>query len=470
MIAALLLAAIAFDSDAITSSIAARSQPSPVKPNVLFVVVDDLRNSLGCYGDATVKSPNVDRLAKRGMRFDRAYCQYPVCNPSRTSFLTGLRPDTTRILENNTQFRSVMPDVVTLPELFKKSGYFTASLGKIFHRGLTMEDVRAEMDDRRSWDVARYFSSTPTGLKGEGRNMTDGRLQWCHWIAAEGTDEDQPDGQIAAEAVRLLEEKRDKPIFLAVGFHKPHDPFIAPKKYFDLYPLDKLPLAQDPPGRSADPPLAIPSGFDFSKFTDRERREFKRSYLAGVSFMDAQLGKLLDAMDRKRLWENTVVVFLGDHGYHLGERGWWNKNTLFELSARAPLIAYAPKMRAGGRSSERLVEFVDLYQTMAELAGLTAPQNLEGINLRPLLDDPWRPWKKAAFTQVRRGREAGYTARTERWRYTEWAGGARGAELYDHSRDPGEYRNLADDPAHARVRSEMKKILDGGWKAAMPAN
>ncbi len=463
---ALLLAIFALESDAVWQT-SARQSPSR-KPNVLLIVVDDLRNSLSCYGDALVKSPNVDRLARRGMRFDRAYCQYPVCNPSRTSFLTGLRPDTTRVLDNNTQFRRTVPDVVTLPELFKQNGYYTASLGKIFHRGLTMEDVRAEMDDQRSWAVARYFSSTPTGLKGEGRNLTDGRLQWCRWLAAEGTDEDQPDGQIAAEAVRLLEETRDQPLFLAVGFHKPHDPFIAPRKYFDLYPLDKLPLAADAKDRSAEQPLAIPGGFDFSKFTDRERREFKRSYLAGISFMDAQLGKLLDAMDRKRLWENTVVVFLGDHGYHLGERGWWNKNTLFELSARAPLIVYSPKMKAAGRSSERLVEFVDLYPTITELGGLTAPGKLEGLSFRPLLDNPRRAWKKAAFTQVRRGKDSGYTVRTERWRYTEWAGGARGVEFYDHSKDPNEFKNLAADPAHAKVAAEMKKLLADGWKAALP--
>src|SRR5262249_897901 len=198
------------------------------RPNVLFIAVDDLRNDLGCYGHPQVKTPNIDRLAARGVRFDRAYCQYPVCNPSRASLLTGLRPDATGVLDNNTNFRAKLPDVVTLPQLFRRHGYYTASLGKIFHRGLTMEDLRAEMDDSPSWDVARYFQATARGNQGEGRNLTGGRLEWCRWLAAEGEDEDQPDGQIAREAIKLMEERRDKPFFLALGFHKPHDPFNAP--------------------------------------------------------------------------------------------------------------------------------------------------------------------------------------------------------------------------------------------------
>jgi iduronate 2-sulfatase len=427
--------------------------------NVLLIAADDLRPELGCYG-SVVKSPNIDRLAARALRFDRAYCQYPVCNPSRVSLLTGLRPNTTKILDNGMHFRKAIPNAVTLPQLFRQNGYFAAGLGKIYHRGLTMEDLRPEMDDEKSWDVTRYFQATERGLQGEGRNLTGGKLPWCRWLAADGDDEDQPDGQIAREGIRLLEEKRDKPFFMALGFHKPHDPFIAPKKYFDLYPLDKLQLL-DRPSTGSNVRLAIPAGWknQFSNFTDDERREYIRSYYAAVSFMDAQVGKVLDALDRLKLWDNTVVLFFGDHGFHLGEHGWWNKSTVFELSARAPLIVWSPRMKAGGKSSPRLVEFVDIYPTIVELCALKPPSGLEGRSFVPLLDDPRRAWKEAAFTQVQRGQVAGYSLRTERWRYTEWDAGAKGIELYDHESDPGEWHNLAGNVRHDPTIKELSAVL-----------
>jgi uncharacterized sulfatase len=424
------------------------------KPNVLFIVVDDLNNSLGCYGHSVVKSPNIDRLAARGIRFDRAYCQFTVCNPSRTSFLTGLRPDSTGILNNTTPFRSKLPDTVTLPQLFRKNGFFTARVGKVFHSA-------RKMDDPQAWETTSDPKATPLGKQGQGRNLTGGRVKWCRWLAAEGDDEDQPDGQLATEAVRLLEQHRRVPLFLAVGFHKPHDPFIAPKRYFDLYPLERLRPPKDPPDRSAELTQAIASGWkaEFDRFTDRERREFMRAYYAGISFMDAQLGKITDAMDRLELWQNTIVVFFGDHGYHLGERGWWNKNTVFELSARAPLIMVAPEIKTVGRGCSGIVEFVDIYPTLADLCGLSAPANLEGISFKPLLDDPELPWKKTAFTQVQRGRIAGRSARTERWRYTEWDEGKQGVELYDHNTDPGEYYNLAWDHRYTETAAELRNLL-----------
>lgn len=448
----------------LAASGSARIEKADTKPNVVFIVIDDLRRDLGTYGSPVVKSPNIDKLASEGVRFDNAYCQYPVCNPSRTSFLTGLRPDSTRILDNSTKFRTTIPDVVTMPQLFKENGYFTASLGKIFHRGLTMEDLRPEMDDRKSWDVSRYFQATETGQRGEGRNLTGGKLEWCRWLAADGDDEDQPDGMIARDAVRILEEqsKKDQPFFLALGFHKPHDPFIAPKKYFDLYPLEKLKLPAVGAPLQKDPGLAIPGGAfreAFGKFTDRERREFMRSYYAGTSFTDAQIGKIMTALERLNLRRNTIVVVLGDHGYHLGERGWWNKNTLFELSARAPVVVSAPGQKARGRSSTRLIEFIDFYPTLVELCSLPSPSHLQGRSFTPLLDDPKRPGKDAAYTQVRRGRIDGYSVRTERWRYTEWDEGRAGAELYDHRRDPGELNNLAGDPKHAGTVAGMKRLL-----------
>jgi uncharacterized sulfatase len=444
---------------------AAAEQPDK-KPNVLFIISDDLNCSLGCYGHTIVKSPNIDKLAERGVRFARAYCQYPVCNPSRTSFLTGRRPDTTKILDNKVHFRKEMPDVVTLPEYFRSCGYVTISIGKVFHRGLSFEEVKNEMDDPKSWTHSVFLTGTAAGRKGQGRNMSGGKYAWCRWLAAEGADTDQPDGQHVIEAVKMLEKYKDKPFFLAVGFHKPHDPFIAPKKYFDMYPLERLPAPKDK--RPAEPVWSVPKAMDFSIFTDQDKKEFLRSYYAGITFMDAQVGKLLEALDRLGLAENTIIVFIGDHGYHLGEHGWWNKNTLFELSARPPLIVVAPDSKGRGKSTMGLVEFVDLYPTLTDLCGLKTPAKLEGTSFRPLLGDPERAWKKAAFTQVQRGKVSGYTMRTPRWRYTEWDGGKAGMELYDHASDAGEYHNLAGDPRHADIVMEMRKMLRAGWKAAGP--
>jgi len=437
-----------------TSAVSTEGAAPARKPrlNVLFVADDDLRHDGGCWGHPLVRTPHLDRLAATGTRFDRSYVQFPICNPSRSSFLTGLRPDTTQVYGNRTPLRSKLPDVVTLPQLFRQNGYFTAGLGKIFHGG---------MDDERSWDVSTDFRPTPEGLKGEGRNLTGGTLKWCAWKAAEGTDEDQPDGQIAAEAVRLLGEKRDRPFFLGVGFHKPHDPFVAPLRYFDMYPLDDITLPQAPADATPAPGPALAGGFAtaFAAFTDRERREFARAYYAGTTFMDAQLGKVLDALDRLGLAESTIVVFASDHGYHLGERGWWNKNTLFEHACRSPLIVRAPGVGRPGQATVRLVEFVDIFPTLTELCGLSNPKGLQGQSFVPLLRDVDRPWKETAFTQVDRGAFKGYSVRTERWRYTEWDGGAKGTELYDHRSDPGEWHNLADDPAVAAVRADLSKRL-----------
>jgi len=421
--------------------------------NVLFIAVDDLNHSLGCYGHAIVKSPNIDKLAARGLRFDRAYCQFPVCNPSRTSLLTGLRPDTTGVVNNSTPFRSELPDAVTLPQLFRNNGYFTARAGKIFH-------ARTETDDPKAWDSKFDPKGTSRGRKGRGRNLTGGSVKWCRWLAADGDDEDQPDGQIAAEAIDLLEHHRDDAFFIAVGFHKPHDPFVAPKRYFDFYRLEQMELVRDPADRSGEHPQSIGSGWkkDFDRFTDRERREFMRAYYAGISFIDAQVGKLMAAMDRLGLWRNTTVVFFSDHGYQLGEHGWWNKNTLYEQSARSPMIVVTPEMTKGA-SCSRIVEFVDIYPTLADLYGLPAPGNLAGTSFKPLLSNPNLPWKKAAFTQVQRGATAGHSVRTDRWRYTQWDRGKQGAELYDHDSDPGEYYNLASNPEYARTIEELRKML-----------
>jgi iduronate 2-sulfatase len=425
------------------------------KLNVLFVVADDLRDHVGCYGNSIVKTPNIDRLAARGVRFDRAYVQYPVCNPSRTSFLTGLRPDQTGITDNATLLRDKQPNIITFPQLFRQNGWRTAALGKIFHLGGGRDPARQAKwaDMPKSWDEARDFDATPAGGVGEGRDLTGGKLRWCRWGMAEGSDDDQPDGQAAIAGIKQIERWSDQPWLIAVGFQKPHDPFVAPKHYFDLYPIASLNLYRDPPDITAAPSLAVgfgESGEAFRRFTDRERLEFLRAYYAGTSFMDAQVGRLLDVLDQKALWDRTVVIFVSDHGYHLGERQWWNKNTLFERSCRAPLIIAAPGIKPG--TARGLVEFVDLYPTVAELCGLTPPAGLAGQSVSPLLRDPTKPGKTAAFTMVKRGeKQRGESVRTDRWRFTQWSDGTR--ELYDHQNDPEEIHNVVD-------RAENKSTVE----------
>ena len=311
------------------------------------------------------------------------------------------------------------------------------------------------MDLPKSWHGAAAFTATKTGKKIEGRNLTGGALEWCHWGMAEGGDDDQPDGQIAAVVVKLIEQQGENPWFIGCGFMKPHDPFIAPKKYFDLYPPEEMKLWRDPSDMTPAPSLALAGPTqEFAKFTDRERLEFLRAYCAGASFMDAQLGRVLDALDRGKLWDKTIVVFVGDHGYHTGERQWWNKNTLFERSCRTPLIIAAPGAKAG-TTCRSLVEFVDLFPTLAESCGLASPHGLAGKNLQPLLADPSATVKDAAFTLVTRGRGYGQSVRTARWRFTQWSDGAQ--ELYDHDNDTEENQNVA--KSHPEIVAQLSARL-----------
>jgi uncharacterized sulfatase len=438
------------------------------KLNVLLITVDDLRDTLGCYGHPVVRTPHIDRLAARGVRFDRAYVQYPVCNPSRSSFLTGLRPDQSGVTDNDTLFRDHRPDVVTLPQLLKDDGRFAAAYGKILHLGGGRDEAqRARWADLPlSWHVAQRYEATPRGRrKLAGRDLSGGRLAWCHWGAMDGDDRDQPDGQIADAVIAQIEKLGDRPWIIGAGFMKPHDPFLAPQKYFDLYPEGSLSLHRPPSDQTPAPPEAVgfgPFGAAFAQFTDQERQEFLRAYYACTTSMDAQVGRVLDALDRLNLWESTVVVFLGDNGYHLGERGWWNKDTLFERSCRAPLLIAAPGIEPG--VARGLVEFVDLYPTVAELCGLVPPAGLAGRSLRPLLLDPAAPGKAAAFTSVVRGDGRGDSIRTDRWRYTRWSDGAH--ELYDHANDPEEDRDVS--ASHPDIVRDLDRQLPAAHPATAP--
>ncbi len=440
---------------------------APSKLNVLFIVSDDLNVDLGAYG-AGVKSPNVDGLAARGVRFERAYTQYPLCSPSRSSFLTGRRPDATGVLTNppparpmSPHFRERLPQTVTLPQLFKNNGWFAARVGKLYHYGVPNNIGTGSLDDYISWDLA----INPRGHDREIHDRIFGIGQpgqfggTLSWFADDAPDEEQTDGIAAAEAVRLLERfaRERRPFFLGVGLYRPHTPYVAPKKYFDHYPAERVELPKlSDDDRARTPAAAYASAQAVQDaLDDRLRREAIQAYRASTTFMDAQVGVVLAALERLGLARNTLVVFMSDHGYHLGDHGLWQKMSLFERSARVPLLIAAPGARGNGRAATGVVELLDLYRTLADLAGLTPAAEIEGASLRPMLDDPGATVKQRAFTKVRDG----YAVRTARWRYIEWSGGEKGSQLYDMERDPGEARNLASDPAQAATLAELKKAI-----------
>jgi uncharacterized sulfatase len=417
------------------------------KLNVLLIMADDLRDFGGALTRDVVKTPNLDRLRARGVTFEHAYVQYPVCNPSRSSMMAGLRAEQTGVDDNNTRLRQNMPDLITLPQLCKDAGWQAHAFGKLYHLGGGRDTAQQASwaDVGRSWHTAQDFVATQVGSRLlEGRNVTDGTLPWCAWGSADGNDDDQPDGQIAAATVAKIEQLGDQPWFIGCGFMKPHDPFIAPKKYFDLYPLQSVKPWHDPADISPVPAQAVGFGeyaIPFSKFTNEEWRELFRAYCAGISFMDAQLGRVLDVLDKNQLWEQTLVIFVGDNGYHTGERNWWNKNTLFERSCRVPLVVAAPGLKSG-QTSLSLVELLDIYPTVADFCGLRMPHTAAGTSLKPVLTEPTASIKDAAFTLVTRGpKDYGQSVRTSRWRFTLWSDGQ--TELYDHDHDPEENHNVA---------------------------
>ncbi|MCP4885652.1 MAG: sulfatase [Planctomycetaceae bacterium] len=449
-------------------------------PNVLFISVDDLACTLGCYGDLIAKTPHLDALAASGVCFQRAYNQLPLCNPTRASLMTGLRPDQIRVYDLDRHFREEVPDVVTLPQAFQQAGYFAARVGKIYHYNVPAAIGTDGFDDPPSWQQV---------VNPRGRDKTDEHLVFnaephrkisgaLSWLAAEGRDEEQTDGMIASEAIRLMEQKRTEPFFLAVGFFRPHTPYVAPKKYFDMYPLDQLRLPYAPPGDRDDIPVAaFAHNCPVPHYSLGEPVLLRatQAYYACVSFIDAQVGRLLDALERLDLAEQTIVVFWSDHGYHLGDHnGVWQKRTLFEQGARAPLIVRVPGRAGNGTASPRVVEFLDIYPTLTAAAGIQSPDHLQGNDLGPLLDNPIAAWDHYAITQVLRPADGrlsdpvmGCSIRTERWRYNEWAEGAAGRELYDHQSDPMEFHNLALNPDPAtqllmnRLQATLRKHASG---------
>ncbi|MCV9385277.1 sulfatase [Reichenbachiella ulvae] len=423
--------------------------------NVLFIIVDDLKPTLGSYGDTLAITPNVDRLADMGIQFRNAHCNFAVCGPSRGSFLSGLRPETLGILDNVTPLQSVLGDRVTLPHFFKQNGFETVGIGKTFH------DKEPDHEDTKAWDAYFKFTTSELGEKGEKRNLTNGEFPWCYWQAAEGEDIDQQDGQVTQKAVDLISTQRDKPFFLAVGLHKPHDPFVAPKKYFDMYPLENCTPPSLPEDWERAYPYSLPGWSEvFDKMTEQDQREFIRSYYACTSFMDAQVGRMLDALEETGQLDNTLIVLIGDHGYHLGEHGWWNKVTVYEEGTNAPMIIAGNAVKNKGVETEALVEFIDIYPTLIDVMGIEgAPEHLQGESFATVLATPTADFKEAVYAVTKRGDMLGRMVKTKQWRYIEWDGGEQGKELYHQTEDPQEYQNLALDPNYQAQIEKLSSLL-----------
>jgi iduronate 2-sulfatase len=462
------------------------------RPNVLFLISDDLNTMLGCYGDPLIKTPNIDRLAARGVRFDRAYCPFPLCGPSRNALLTGLYPNSTGILANGQVFRQTIPSQPSMPQTFRQAGYFAARIGKLFHYNVPASIGTNGHDDPGSWEM----ELNPAGvdrLQEEPHIFTllpgqfGGTLSW---YASPKADQFHTDGLMADDAEWVLErcaKRKDRPFFLGVGFFRPHTPYVSPKSYFDLYPEQKMPVVQGVSEDQADiPPAGLGSHKkEQEQLTDDLRRQCRQAYYASISFMDAQVGRVLDALDRLGLADDTIIVFTSDHGYHLGEHGLWQKMSLFEESARVPLLIVAPGVGRKGVAAKSPVSQIDIFPTLAELCGVKTPANVQGESLVPMLKDPGAVGRGWALTQVSRGggraRAAvttnvgaegehffGYSLRTPRWRYTEWDEGRRGRELYDHDSDPGEITNLADDRAQTKTVEELSQQLRAAVKTTFP--
>ncbi len=436
---------------------------SQTKPNVLFLICDDLNCDLGCYGHSMVQSPNIDRLAARGLRFERAYCQYPLCGPSRASFMSGLYPDQTLIHKNAIRIRERLPNVLTMSQLFRRHGYTATRVGKIYHYNVPKDIGNDGHDDPDSWD----FKVNPRGRDKDDEpkifSLKPGSFGGTlSWLAADGTDNEQTDGIAATEAIKVLKRHAQNkvPFFLAVGLYRPHTPYVAPKRYFDLYPPDKITVPRLPDGYLETLPKPARQSITRKKeqvnLSDDLARQAIQAYYASITFADAQIGRILDALDRLELDDNTIVLFTSDHGYHMGEHGHWQKTTLFENAAHVPLIISAPGMQTAGQSTTCAAEMIDFYPTLAQLCGLPVPANLSGISLSPTFQDTAATPRKSALTQY----ATGYSIRTPRYRYTEWGPDGRdGAELYDHRSDPKESVNLASQPTAARIVAELSNLL-----------
>ncbi|MGH7953077.1 MAG: sulfatase [Limisphaerales bacterium] len=481
----------------------AGSKTAARKPNVLFLMSDDMRVELGCYASMFhAKTPNLDALAKSSVRFDRNYCQFPLCNPSRSSLLTGRNPTRTGVLGNRTAFRNLHPDWTSLPQLFRENGYVSVRAGKIFHGGI---------DDPKAWDAATAWTTADEGgmqshnvghtmdtskiaertardlrspkLAGVAADNTPGRKKAYYSdriVVLDGNGEGHGDYRTADRTIENLRKYKDEPFFIACGFVKPHSPPTAPQKFFDLYDVDKIKLTPDfaawptvPPGfpsaaiRKHNADLFIGRGA-----SEAEAREVIRAYIASISWTDWNIGRVLAELDRLGLRENTIIVFLADHGYQLGEKGKWSKaGSLFEMGTRVPLMISVPGTKSNGQTCPRITESLDLYPTLVELCGLPKQPELEGASLAPLLKNPNADWNKPAYSVWSEDGKMlhGVAVRTEKWRYAEFGkDGINGAMLLDPKADPLELKNLANDPQYKSVCAELSGLARK-YAATLPA-
>jgi uncharacterized sulfatase len=456
-------------------SISALAEPlANGKKNILFIAADDLNCDISAYGVTQVKTPNLNRLAKMGMRFDNAYCQQPLCGPSRASIMTGMRPNSIGCFTLKDSLRTRKPNIVTLGQFFKNRGYYSGRVGKIYHYGNPSQIGTNGHDDEQTWterfnpagidktkeeNIIRYPGGRTGRKNGLGISMA--------WWDPISKDDEHTDGMVASKAVEMIETHKDQPFFIAAGFFNPHCPYVAPKKYFDMYNIEDITmpdLKEAKEDLKDVPPMAVQRDtknwpYYFKGVSVEEARKCKLAYYASISFVDAQIGRLLDALEKHDLMKNTIIVFWSDHGYFLGEKGLWYKRKAFERSAKAPLMIVTPQ-GTKGTSCSKPVELLDMYPTIVDYAGFDVPKGLDGVSLRPLLANPRAKWDRPAITQVHHSEKAqGYSLRNEKWRYTEWNKGKDGIELYDHENDPEEITNLAKGPEHASLIQSLSSQL-----------
>lgn len=475
------------------------------RPNVLFIAVDDLRPELGCYGNTIVRTPNIDRIAARGIVFNKAYCQQAVCSPSRTAIMTGLRPDVTKVWDLETHFRGAQPDCITLPQHFKANGYHCAALNKIYHKGFEdgrswsephwyssgksvdtdLIDYTKQIDTKHDVNVTEYvqeLSGVPP--RSDGKNGKKGPA----FEVSPKSDAELPDGAAANEAVKRIHalKSNEKPFFLAVGFAKPHLPFVAPKKYWDFYDPNSIPVPTIDHLPEGSPEFAGHSNSELHNYPGVPKddpipadfaRTLRHGYYACVSYTDAQVGKLLDALDQEGLADNTIIVLWGDHGWQLGDHGLWHKHTNFEIATRSPLLISVPNSKTAGKTCDAPVEFVDVYPTLADLCGLPASAKIDGTSLKNFIENPTAPATDVAISQYPKKDSAtgtqlmGYSIRDSRWRATFWRdrNGPKivATELYDEQNDPTETVSLASRPEHKALLESLAKHLPPVGSAAI---
>ena len=461
-------------SGALAHAAFAQERAAARRPDVLFIAIEDVSpHRFGCYGNTVCKTPNLDRLAAQGLRFDNAHTNPPCC-PSRTALLLALRPETTKVFGNRDDWHKTRPGALTMPRHFQNHGYQTIRCGKMYH---------GKFEDDPSW--SRVIKDTDGMPRPKGRRRAprgpgveyakrrrearkkgkDIRGGSAFTYGPSGLDDrEERDGRVAEQGIRVLRHKQAKPILLALGFHATHLPFVAPDKYFALYPPETMALPKNP-GADAN---GMPQGRTLGKLnphTAEQWREAIAAHYACLSFIDAQVGRVLDALDETGRARNTVVVVWSDHGFMLGEHFLWRKGPLREESTRVALLIRAPGVTTPRTTCSRPVESIDIFPTLFDLCGVPMPEGIEAISLKPLLEDPARPWKKGALM---RGSGRGHSIVTERWRYTEYAGKPERTELFDHQADPGEFVNLARNPKHAGTVAGLRALLQGGWKACLP--